>query len=42
MEGMKEVKIDTYEVYEGRTSTKAGRKEGRSGERKLMKEERRR
>ena len=24
---MKEVKIDTYEVYEGRTSTKAGRKE---------------
>jgi hypothetical protein len=29
MEGKKEVKKDTYEVYEGRTGTKAGRKEGR-------------
>jgi hypothetical protein len=29
MEGMKEVKNDTYEVYEGRIGTKAGWKEGR-------------
>jgi len=29
MEGKKEVKKDAYEVYEGRTGTKAGGKEGR-------------